>query len=154
MNNTQYLLEPEINGLHKPATPNIKPGGQGVTFLSDKGYIAITVAPGIRPIVEYISIANTTITNVNKLTVVIVGQSSSTVLTSPFNSAIVTGFPDTPLPYNTTFLITFETNNKQYPYNVTLSLVACFNPGLTTQGVSTTFVSTSKFECKYHTHFI
>ena len=147
MNNTQYLLEPEINGAHKPSSPNIKPGGQGVTFLTDNGYIAITIAPGVTPIVEYISIANTTITNVIQVTVAIVGQSSNAILNSPAGSTVVTGFPTTPLPENTTFIIAFKTATRQYPANVTLSIVACFHLALTT------FASTSKLKYNYRTYY-
>ena len=135
MNRPQYLSKPTISGSHTPSTPNINPGGQGVTFNTDNGYISIAIAPGITPIIEYVSIANTSITNVNRVYVTIISSSVNLLLDSTVNHTVVTGFPDTPLPVNSTLIIVFETYDGKPPHNVTLSIIACFHPELTTTSV-------------------
>ena len=69
MGNSQYLDAPEINGQHFPSTPNINPGGEGVTFVTNIHVIEIAIAAGLTPIIEYISIANSRVSNVNQLNV-------------------------------------------------------------------------------------
>ncbi|CAF3426792.1 unnamed protein product [Rotaria socialis] len=142
MDKPQYLLEPVLNGAHFPRSPNISPNGEGVTFTSQTAEIAIELAPFITPIIEYLSIANTTITNVDQLYVTIIASSGSTIrtLNSSVGNTVVTGFPDIPLPVGSTLLITFGTNDQKPPSAVTLSIQACFHPELitTTSGYSTT----------------
>jgi hypothetical protein len=134
MNQPQYLSTPEFNGAHVPTTPNINPGGEGVTFTSKTASIAIEFAPSITPIVEYLSIADKTITNVNQISVTIIGSNGATIeiLNSPVGNTVLTGFPDTPLPASSTLFITFQTSDQAPPQNVTLSIIACFHPELTT----------------------
>ena len=138
MSQPQYLSKPEINGEHTPAVANINPGGDGVTFTSDNASIAIDFAPSITPIIQYVSIANQAITNVNQITVtVIVSDNSGDItISSPIGNPVVTGFPTSPLPAGSTLFITFGTSNKKPPYGVTLSVIACFYPAPT--GTSTT----------------
>ncbi|CAF2003035.1 unnamed protein product [Rotaria magnacalcarata] len=140
MDKPQYLLEPVLNGAHSPRSPNISPNGEGVTFTSQTAEIEIELAPFIAPIIEYLSIANTTITNVNRLYITIIASNGSTIRTldSSVGSTVVTGFPDTPLPVNSTLLITFDTNDQKPPSAVTLSILACFHPELSTTVISTT----------------
>jgi len=141
MNQPLYLSTPEFNGAHIPSTPNINPGGEGVTFTSGTASIAISLAASITPIVEYVSIANQTITNVIQISVTTIASNGSIIgkpLYSPVANTVVTGFPNTPLPINSTLLVTFLTSNFKPPYNVTLSIIACFHPELTTTIVSTT----------------
>ena len=140
MGQPQYISTPGFNGAHVPSTPNINPGAEGVTFLSKTSTIIIDLAPSITPIVEYVSIANTTITNVKRVFVTILDSKGSTIekLSSPEDSTVVTGFPTSPLPANSTLLITFATNDSQPPYNVTISIIACFHPEMSVTTVSTT----------------
>lgn len=140
MGQPQYVLNPVFNGLYEPITPNINPGGKGVTFLSNGGSIEIEFNPLITPIVEYVSIANKTITNVNQLSVIIIALNGSVISTldSPVGVTVITGFPIIPLPAGSTLYFTFQTSNQMPPQNVTLSIIACFHPELTTTGVSTT----------------
>ena len=141
MGQPQYLSSPQFNGAHIPTTPNINPGGEGVSFTSTTSSIAIDFAPSITPIVEYVSIANPTITNVNQLSITIIASNGSIIetLSSLSGSTVVTGFPDTPLLAGSTFLITFQAIDQAPPKNVTLSIIACFHPELTSTPVSTTF---------------
>lgn len=129
-----YLDKPGFNGAHIPTYPNINPGGEGVTFTTNTAEITIELAPFIKPIIEYVSIADTTITNVNRLYVTIIGSDGSYIQTleSPVGSTVVTGFPDTPLPANSILLITFKTQDEKPPHSVTISIIACFHPELTT----------------------
>lgn len=141
MDQPLYLSAPEYNGAHIPSTPNINPGGEGVTFLTQTAIISISLGPSITPIVEYVSIANTTITNVNQIFVIILASDGTPIgnpLQSPIDNPVVTGFPTEPLPVNSTLLITFATPDKSLPYNITLSIIACFHPELTTVPVSVT----------------
>ncbi|CAF3395337.1 unnamed protein product [Rotaria sp. Silwood1] len=140
MGEPQYLLTPEINGVHTPSSPNINPGGEGVTFMSDTAEIAIELSPSITPIVEYVSIADKNITNVYQVSVTIIASNGSVIqaIASPIDNPIVTGFPDTPLPVNSTLLITFQTSDKAPPRSVTLSIIACFHPELITRATLTT----------------
>lgn len=133
-----YLSEPEFNGSHRPSIPNINPGGEGVTFTSTVSVIAISIAPSIRPIIEYVSIANPKITNVNRLFVSVIGPDGFSLqsLKSPAGKTVVTGFSSTPLPENTTLLISFQTVGGVAPANITLSVIACFEPLVTTVGES------------------
>lgn len=142
MNQPQYLSIPEVNGEHTPATPNINPSGEGVTFTSDNASIAIDFAPSVTPIIEYVSIANQAITNVKRITatVIVSDNSGDITLSSPVDNTVVTGFPTSPLPANSTLFITFETSNKKPPYGVTISVIACFYLGPT----STSTYSTTK----------
>jgi hypothetical protein len=141
MNQPQYLSTPVINGEHTPITPNINPGGEGVTFTSDNASIAIDFAPSITPIIEYVSIADQAITNVNQITVTVIASDNSgdITLSSHFGNTVVTGFPTKPLPVSSTLFITFGTSNKKPPYGVTISIIACFYPVSTsTSAYSTT----------------
>jgi hypothetical protein len=142
MNGTLYLSTPVFNGAYFPSNPNINPGGEGVTFISTNASIAIDLGLSITPIVESVSIANKIITNVNQLHVIIIASNGSVIqtLNSSVGNTVVTGFPITPLPANSTLLITFETLGGNPPHSITLSIIACFHPELTTTGVSTTQV--------------
>ncbi|CAF3782253.1 unnamed protein product, partial [Rotaria sordida] len=140
MGQPQYLSTPIINGAHFPSSPNINPGGEGVTFTSTTAEIAIELAPSITPIVEYVSIADEKITNVKRVSVTILASNGSTIQTidSPPGSTVVTGFPDTPLPADSTLLIAFQAVDKAPPRSITLSIIACFHPELTRTATSTT----------------
>ena len=146
MGQPQYLSKPEIRGEYTPATANINPGSDGVTFTSDNASIAIDFALSIAPIVESVSIANQAITNVNRVTVtVIVSDNSSHItISSPIGSTVVTGFPTSPLPAGSTLFITFETSNQKPPYGVTLSVVACYYPVPTGTSTYTTTIGNLK----------
>jgi hypothetical protein len=140
MGQPQYLSTPELNGEHTPAKPNINPNGEGVTFNSTTCSISIELAPSITPIIEYLSIANVNITNVNQVYVTILASNGKIIKTinSPIGSTVVTGFPDTALSTKSTLVISFKTSDGKPPYNVTLSIIACFHPELSTTVVSTT----------------
>lgn len=145
MNEPQYLSTPIINGEHTPKRPNINPGGDGVSFSSTQASIAIDIAPSITPIIEYVSIANKEITNVVRLTVAVITPDgpSDITLSSPKGDTTVVGFPTKPLPANSTLFITFETVDGKAPFGITLSIVGCFHPELTTTGASTSLAYSS-----------
>ncbi|CAF2802982.1 unnamed protein product [Rotaria sp. Silwood2] len=140
MGQPQYLSTPVINGAHVPSLPNINPGGEGVTFTSETAEIAIELSPSISPIIEYVSIADKTITNVNQISVTIIAFNGSIIqaIHSPIDHTVVTGFPDTPLPAGSTLLIKFQTTDQGPPSSVTLSIIACFHPEIITRATSTT----------------
>ncbi len=140
MGQPQYLSQPVLNGLYEPTIPNINPGGEGVTFLDNNASIEIEFNPSITPIVEYVSIANPSITNVNQVSVTIIASNGSIIetLNSLVGNNFVSGFPLTPLPASSTLYITFQTSDQAPPQNVTISIIACFNAELITTGVSTT----------------
>ena len=147
MGKPQYLNEPDINGQHSPSTPNINPGGEGVTFQNNIHSIEIAIAAGLTPIIEYVSIANSSISNVNRINVTII--TSSPPYTQTFTSypgeTVVTGFPTIPLPSPSSLLINFETSDDKPPRYVTISIIACFHPELPTTAVaSTSLASTTK----------
>ena len=139
MDKSQQLTTSVINGEHTPKTPNINPGGEGVSFSSTQASIAIDIVSLIPPIIEYVSIANKTITNVVRLIVSVITPDglSDMTLSSPDGDTTVVGFPTKPLPANSTLFITFETLNGKAPFGITLSVLGCFHPKLTTIGGST-----------------
>lgn len=156
MGKPQYLSEPDINGEHTSIWPDINPGGAGVTFTSATAIIAIDLASSITPIIEYVSIANKTITNVNQLFVTVIASDGSIIQTidSPVDNTVVTGFPDSPLPLNSTLLIMFETSDHKPPHHVTLSIIACFHPELATTVPSiTSGYSTTLSKSFHHADF-
>ena len=136
MSRPQYFSTIEINGAHIPTTPNLSHGGEGVTFKSKNVSIEIEFASSIIPTIEYVSIADNKITNINQLFITIIDFGGSIIGTfnSPVNNTVVTGFPDTPLPKRSTLLISFLTRDQAPPRNVTLSIIACYSsPSSTTQ---------------------
>ncbi|CAF3556554.1 unnamed protein product [Adineta steineri] len=137
MGNSQ-LLTVTCNGLDSSPLPNINPGGSGVTFLTNDGTTEILFYEKIAPIIITISIANTAITNVIQVFVIIIqpGTSNHLYLSSPINSTVVNGFPKTPLSPGSTLLISFKTSDGKPPKKVTLSIIACFNPVSSTPHVS------------------
>jgi hypothetical protein len=148
MRYSKYIPKPEYNGSHTPSKPNIHSEGEGVTFTSKTSLISIEIAPSITPIIEYISVPNKAITNVNRLIVTIVGSDGSNLgtLKSELNSTIVSGFPITPLPENTTLLITFNTKDGTFPRNVTISVLACYHPSVSPTATSSNAKSIASSE--------
>ncbi len=134
MNNSQSLSGATLTGAPTGTSPsNLNPGSPGVTFNQPNASITIPFAPGITPILVEVSIPNTN-TNVNQTHVIITAPNGTIIANqvSPPGSNVVTGFPVTPLPANSTVTITFQTNNGQPPANVTISEIACYTPSSTT----------------------
>jgi hypothetical protein len=145
MGKSQYLDAPEINGQHFPSTPNCNPGGEGVTFQTSIHLIEIAIAAGLTPILEYLSIANPSISNVNQVNVTIMASSPpyTQTFTSKPKETVVTGFPTIPLPVNSILVINFGTSDGKPPRNVTISVIACFHPELPTTVVPSTSLATT-----------
>lgn len=140
MGNPAYFYTPEFNGVSNPHPANVFPGGVGVTFTSTTNMISIEVKPSNHPIIEYVSIADPTITNVNKITVSILRPDGSNLLTvsSLPGSLNVTGFPNTPLQPGSTIILTFETADGRPAQNVTISILGCFHPEKVTKSTTST----------------
>ena len=130
MTNPQYINDVQLTGAPPGTKPtDLTPGSPGVTFKELNPTVTIPFPPGITPIVVDIS-GPTTNTNVKEIRVVITAFDGTVIvdLVSPPGTNKVTDLPKTPLPENSTVTITFVTDDKQPPENVTISVVACYTP--------------------------
>ena len=130
MTNPQYITDVKLTGAPPGTKPSdLTPGSPGVTFNEPNPTVTIPFPPGITPIVVDIS-GPTTNTNVKEIRVVITAPDGTVIvdLVSPPGTNKVTDLPKTPLPENSTVTITFVTDDKQPPENVTISVIACYTP--------------------------
>ena len=130
MTNPQYITDVQLTGAPSGTKPSdLNPGSPGVTFDEPNPTVTIPFAPGITPIVVDIS-GPTTNTNVKEIRVVITAPDGTVIVdqVSPAGTNKVTDLPKTPLPENSTVTITFVTDDKQAPENVTISVIACYAP--------------------------
>ena len=134
MTQTQYISNATFTG----APPNtqvtqLNPTGAGVNFTAPNGSVVIRFAPGISPYVDQVFVASP-LTNVISIRVILTSPDGEELVNqlSPSGTNKVTGLSTIQLPENSTVTIIFYTANNEPPQNVTVSIIACFEPSTAT----------------------
>ena len=141
MDKPQYINNVTFTGVSSPPpTPSdINPGSPGVDFITSNPSIIIPLQPGIKPILAEVSVPNTN-TNVNQITVIVTSPNGRVIVNETSTTTIpntVNQFPVTPFPEDSTITIIVRTPNNEAPQNVTISVIACYTPSITTTTIVT-----------------